>query len=241
MKAAAGIATLLAHAVAFLGLGNLDVHVEPTPDPPLEVTTIELVELPVPAAVAEAEPILEAEPMPESEPAAAPEPKHPAPPSRPPPPPRPAPTAPSPSSEPAVASTPAGPTATSPAPTTAPATPAGPRKLGKRFSNASPPKGQQRSAAKRCAEPIVKPVPTQKVKPKFPAAALRSNISGDLVLRASVDRTGAVSAVKVVKSPGALVELPAKTAFAQWRFSPATACGKSVSSTYAKKWTFSGG
>lgn len=84
-------------------------------------------------------------------------------------------------------------------------------------------------------------MPIHKVKAKFPAATLRSGISGDLILRASVDRTGAVTAVKVVKSPGATVEPAAKTAFAQWRFAPATACGKSVASSYGKKWTFSGG
>lgn len=248
MKAAAGFATVLTHAVAFLGLGSLEVDLEPPPEPPLEITTIELVELPAPTPAVDAvpEPVPEAVPEPEP-PAAPPEPepptaapKRPAP--KPSPRPRAAPSTPSPAPEPATPPAPTGPAA---APATAgpaaPSAPPGPRKLGQRYSNASPPKGKQRSAAKRCVEPVVKPVPTKRVKAKFPAATLRSDISGDLVLRASVDRTGRVSAVKVVKSPGTSVEGPAKTAFLQWRFEPATACGKPVASTFTKKSTFSGG
>lgn len=244
MKAAAGIVTLLAHTVAFVGLGSLDIDVDPRPGPPLDVTTIELVELPDALDPVKEEPLPapEAAPELEPEPVAELEPEAPTPPPRPRP--KPNPAAPNPTPEPAAPSAlPAPATTTAPGPpaSTGPAAPAAPRKLGQRFSNAPPAKGRQRSTAKRCTEPVVKPVPTEKVKPKFPAAALRSDIAGDLVLRASVDRSGGVTSVKVVTSPGASVEAPAKTAFAQWRFTPATACGKTVPSTYAKKWKFSGG
>lgn len=246
MKPAAGIATLLAHTLVFVGLGSLEVDADPQPDLPLDATTIELVELPVAAAPVEEpepEPELDAEPEaePELEPVAEPEPAAP----DPPPAARPKPSAPTPNPTPELAAGSALPAqATTPAPgpaTPGPSTPATPRKLGQRFSNAQPAKGRQRTAAKRCAKPIVKPIPTTKVKPKFPAAALRSDISGNLVLRASIDRSGVVTSVKIVKSPGTSVEAPAKAAFAQWRFTPATACGKTVPSTYAKAWKFSGG
>lgn len=240
MKAAAGIVTLLAHTVAFVGLGSLEVDVDPRPAPPLDVTTIELVELPDVLDPVEEEPL----PVPEAEPelAAAPEPEAPPPPPRARP--KPSPPAPSPTPEAAAPSAlpvPATTTAPGPPASAGPAAPAAPRKLGQRFSNAPPANGQQRSTAKRCTEPIVKPVPTQRVKAEFPAAALRSGISGDLILRASVDRSGVVTSVKVVKSPGSSVEPSAKAAFAKWRFTPATACGKTVPSTYVKKSTFTGG
>jgi len=70
---------------------------------------------------------------------------------------------------------------------------------------------------------------------------LRSSLRGTLVLRASVDRSGAVAKVVVVRSPSPDVDAPARGAFSKWRFEPALACGKPVASTYAKAWKFGGG
>lgn len=112
--------------------------------------------------------------------------------------------------------------------------------MGGRLSNANPSAKRQRSAAKRCPEPATKPTPVHKVKPTFSAQS-RASVSGALLLRASIDPRGNVTAVAVVTSPDDAVATAAKTAFAQWRFEPATACGKPVASTYAKKWKFGGG
>ena len=243
MKVAAGIATMAAHGLVFVGMGLIDPPPEPE-RPPLDITTIELVELPAPEPAALPEPAPPPEPTaPEPEPEPEPAAPEPPPPPKPKPAPLPAPipaAPPNPTPSPTTAAVPASPSdePTDPAPS-APA--AGPRKLGGRLSNKRGGKAaQQRSAAKRCPEPPSKPKPTHKVSPTF-SAATRSSVAGSLVLRARIDARGIVTSVQVVESPDDAAAKAAKAAFAQWTFEPAVACGKAVPSSYAKRWTFSGG
>ncbi len=250
MRPLAGWVSLLVHGLVLGGLSAREPRARPEDEPPLELRTIELIELPAqPEVVAEPVPVAEPEPEPpEPEPDPAPEPEpapqptvrraakpEPAPDPEPTPSPEPAPPQPGPD---IPASGDRGPPPGGGAPSSE--APAKPRRIGQRFSNTEGGGARQR-ASTSCKETPGKPAPREKVSPKFPAAALRSDIVGRLVLRASVDRTGAVTKVTVIESPGEAVEGPAKEAFARWRFEPATACGKPVAGSYAKAWTFKGG
>jgi TonB family protein len=254
MRSIAGVVSVLAHGLVLGGLSARAPRVRP-PEPALDVRTIELIELPESAqgeTVSEPEPEPEPEPESEPEPEPAPEPapepeplpREPKPQPQPRPAPEPIPAAPAGPSDGGVTVPPPSPSGDdAPAgsdgePSDVPPTKA--RKLGGRYSSKDRPRSKARAAGS-CTEPASKPIPLQKVAPKFPAAALRSDIVGRLVLRASVDRNGAVTRVVVVESPGTAVEGPAKDAFAQWRFEPALACGKPVAATYAKAWKFKGG
>ena len=241
MKTSASVASVLAHVAVLVGIGLPERPLEPEPPEALDLRTIELIEVPAPAEPepVPVEPEPEPEPEPEAELPAEPEPTPDPPPLPPKPAPKPAPELPAGPEPSPIPATPPGPAAEEPAEPAEPAPPTGPRKLGQRYSNTGR-KGGRGQAKTGCSERPSRPVPTQKVAPKFPADVLRSSIAGTLTLRASVDASGAVTKVSVLESPDPSVEAPAKDAFAQWRFEPATACGKAVASTYAKSWKFKG-
>ena len=65
--------------------------------------------------------------------------------------------------------------------------------------------------------------------PDYPAQAKRANIEGTVMLRVSIDRSGAVERVQVLSGPAVLVPA-AVSAVKDWRYLPALLNGEPVKS-----------
>lgn len=72
------------------------------------------------------------------------------------------------------------------------------------------------------------PVLLEKVEPRYPAAAVFSQIEGFVILEAVIDKEGRVTDVKVLKELGSGCDEAAMKAARQWRYVPATLRGKPV-------------
>lgn len=243
MKALALLASFIAHAGVCGALVLFEAG-SPKPDRPekpeaVEPTMVELIELPPVAPVVSAKPSPLQPPTPEPPPSAAPDP----------PPSRPAPSAPAKRPQPRPAASQA---ASSPPPATdasasgqdgsaeTPA-PTGARRLDVTMSNATAPRTGRGAAGSRgtpkaptpgCSETPSKPKPIRKPTIGYSAAARSAGLEGRLVLRASVDRTGRVSAVQVLQSVGPSLDTAAVATFKRWTFEPARACGRAVAAKF---------
>ena len=90
-----------------------------------------------------------------------------------------------------------------------------------------------------CTEEIVKPKLQQFIKPPYSDAGRQANIEGKVRLEITIDASGNVVGVKVLHGLGyGLDEAAVSTVKAQWRFQPATRCGKAVPSTIKAGVTF---
>jgi protein TonB len=83
-------------------------------------------------------------------------------------------------------------------------------------------------SAGACTEPPGKPEPTLKTEIEYPEEARAAGIEGRLVLKVTVDATGAVTDVVVVASVDPALDATAIATVKTWRFRPAQACGKPV-------------
>ena len=72
------------------------------------------------------------------------------------------------------------------------------------------------------------PVAVQKVDPAYPTELMRQNVAGTVTLSAVIHSDGSVDGVRVLSSADDRLNEYARTAFARWRFSPATKNGKAV-------------
>lgn len=82
------------------------------------------------------------------------------------------------------------------------------------------------------------PVLAGEVKIPYPPEARRAEIEGDVVLSVRIDATGAVTSVKVLKSPGYGLDEAAATAIRRTRWKPATKNGQPVETQITYNYRF---
>ena len=75
---------------------------------------------------------------------------------------------------------------------------------------------------------MARPETLLRVQPRYTEAARIGHIQGTVVVQATIDRTGAVTDVRLVKSLGFGLDEAAMSAVKQWRFRPATLGGRPV-------------
>ncbi|HEY4185682.1 MAG TPA: TonB family protein [Polyangia bacterium] len=79
-----------------------------------------------------------------------------------------------------------------------------------------------------CNEEATKPEPVFKQEIEYTAAARAEGVEGRLKLRLTIAADGSVTKVDVLESVAPELDAAAVAAAKQWRFKPASACGKSV-------------
>lgn len=79
-----------------------------------------------------------------------------------------------------------------------------------------------------CTEPPGKPEPSLKTDIEYTEEARAAGVEGRLVLEATVDADGNVTAVKVISGVDPALDATAIATVKTWRFKPAMACGKPV-------------
>jgi protein TonB len=75
---------------------------------------------------------------------------------------------------------------------------------------------------------LAMPVPVRKVDPKYPPDLIEQNVQGEVILYAIVHANGAVDSIQVARSLDPQLDANAKSAFAQWKFQPASKAGTPV-------------
>ena len=80
------------------------------------------------------------------------------------------------------------------------------------------------SAVSASAE-LAMPVPIRKVDPKYPPDLIEQNIQGEVVLYGIVRADGSVDSIQVARTLDPQLDANAKSAFAQWKFQPASKSG----------------
>jgi protein TonB len=83
--------------------------------------------------------------------------------------------------------------------------------------------------ADSCAEEPVKPQLDHQMQPSYTAEGRQASVEGVVKLEVTVDETGRVTNVRVLKGLGFGLDEAAVAAARQWTFKPATKCGKAVS------------
>ena len=79
-----------------------------------------------------------------------------------------------------------------------------------------------------CAEEPTRPEPVFKQEIEYTAQARAEGVEGKLKLRLTVGADGSVVKVEIVESVSAELDAAAIAAARQWRFKPATACGRPI-------------
>jgi periplasmic protein TonB len=85
----------------------------------------------------------------------------------------------------------------------------------------------------------VKPKHEREIQPAYTQEGRQANAEGAVQLEITVDATGHVVNVKVLKGLGFGLDEAAIAAARQWTFAPATKCGKAVPTTIKGKVRFS--
>jgi protein TonB len=85
------------------------------------------------------------------------------------------------------------------------------------------------AAPEECKEDPVKPQLEHPSQPAYTAEGRQASVEGVVKLEVSVDETGRVTSVRVLKGLGFGLDEAAVAAARQWTFKPATKCGKPVS------------
>lgn len=244
------VASLVVHGAGFWGLTSIE-RTSFTPAPkPLELVMVDIPEpTPVPEPVPEPEP----EPEPVVPPKPAPKPVAPPPikvaaavkpveppPENLPPPPNDAPP-PEPSAKPPVLVVGISMSSTSSAGDFA--APVGNTVYGKTDSRASDPADVKAYKSEKGYVPVYQvdqaPVPLREVKAEYPREARMAGVEGSVVLAVTIEPSGEVSAVKVVKGGlGYGLEETARQALLKYRFRPATRNGEPVGTTIQFTYTW---
>jgi protein TonB len=94
--------------------------------------------------------------------------------------------------------------------------------------NAAPGPGGDGDVAIALDARMTRPDTLVRVQPRYPEAARIARRQGTVVVQATIDRTGAVTDVRLVKAIGFGLDEAAMTAVKQWRFRPATLGGRPV-------------
>jgi len=88
--------------------------------------------------------------------------------------------------------------------------------------------GSGPNGAPSAATDLVSPVPMRKVDPKYPPELIEQNVQGEVVLYGIIRANGTVDSIHVVRSVDPQLDANAKSAFAQWKFTPASKAGAPV-------------
>jgi protein TonB len=96
------------------------------------------------------------------------------------------------------------------------------------------------AAAETCHEPVVRPKAKATRKPEYTMKAREAEIEGDVVLEVTIDETGKVLSVRVVRGLGYGLDESAKASVMATSFVPATQCGRPVIGTVKIRFTFEG-
>lgn len=92
----------------------------------------------------------------------------------------------------------------------------------------------------RCCETgVTQPILVRPVYPPYTLEAFSAKVQGIVILRAIVDRNGAVADVRILKSLEASLDVAASKALAQWQYTPGTRDGEPVSVALVVEMTFS--
>jgi len=75
---------------------------------------------------------------------------------------------------------------------------------------------------------LAMPVPIRKVDPKYPPDLIEQNVQGEVMLYAVIRADGSVDSIQVVRGVDPQLDANAKSAFAQWKFQPASKAGVPV-------------
>jgi len=75
---------------------------------------------------------------------------------------------------------------------------------------------------------LAMPVPVRKVDPKYPPELIEQNVQGEVVLYGIVRADGSVDSIQVARTLEPQLDANAKSAFAQWKFQPASKSGVPV-------------
>jgi len=75
---------------------------------------------------------------------------------------------------------------------------------------------------------LASPVPVRKVDPKYPPELIEQNVQGEVVLYGIIRANGTVDSIQVVRIVDPQLDANAKSAFAQWKFTPASKAGNAV-------------
>ncbi len=90
-----------------------------------------------------------------------------------------------------------------------------------------------------CAEDLVKPKIEHQIQPAYTQEGRQANAEGFVQLELTIDASGHVVSVKVLRGLGFGLDEAAAAAAKQWTFAPATRCGKVVPTTIKGKVRFS--
>ncbi len=75
---------------------------------------------------------------------------------------------------------------------------------------------------------LAMPVPIRKVDPKYPPDLIEQNVQGEVVLYGIVRAEGSVDSIQVARTLDPQLDANAKSAFAQWKFQPASKSGAPI-------------
>ena len=75
---------------------------------------------------------------------------------------------------------------------------------------------------------VTDPVPVRQDPPRYPQWDLRAGTGGEVILRLTISRTGAVEAADVVRSVNPRIDAAAVRAAKNWRYQPARLGGEPV-------------
>jgi TonB family protein len=84
------------------------------------------------------------------------------------------------------------------------------------------------AATPPAASGLAMPVPVRKVDPKYPPELIEQNVQGEVVLYAIVHSNGSVDSIQVVRGVDPQLDANSKSAFAQWKFQPASKAGTPI-------------
>ncbi|HMD10249.1 MAG TPA: TonB family protein [Candidatus Acidoferrum sp.] len=88
--------------------------------------------------------------------------------------------------------------------------------------------GSSPGAALSASAELAMPVPVRKVDPKYPPDLIEQNVQGEVVLYGIVRADGSVDSIQVARSLDPQLDANSKSAFAQWKFQPASKSGTPV-------------
>jgi TonB family protein len=88
--------------------------------------------------------------------------------------------------------------------------------------------GSVPGAAPLASAELAMPVPVRKVDPKYPPDLIEQNVQGEVILYGIVHANGSVDSLQVARSLDPQLDANAKSAFAQWKFQPASKAGTPV-------------
>lgn len=97
---------------------------------------------------------------------------------------------------------------------------------------------ERATSASACDDEPTRPRPTRTPQPVYPEEARAAGVEGRVRVRVQVNREGEPVDVEIIEGLGHGLDEAAIEAVRRWRFSPSTACGEPVDSTFTARLTF---